>query len=80
MTLPDPDQDLLTKLDRRERRLEVLSLAPAFGWALAASLATFGVLRFGIRWNNEGALDATVLVFILVALLLYLGTRPKSRS
>jgi hypothetical protein len=38
MTLPDPDQDLLNKLDRRERRLEVLSLAPAFGWALAADL------------------------------------------
>ena len=80
MTLPDPDQDLLNKLDRREHRLEVLSLAPTFGWALAASLATFGVLSFGINWSREGALEAAGLVFILAAFLLYLRTRRKNRD
>jgi hypothetical protein len=72
VTLPDPDQDLLDKLDHRQRRTEILSLAPAFGLALAAGLVAFGFLRFGIHWSREMALDAAGLVFILAALVAYL--------
>jgi hypothetical protein len=75
MTLPDPDQDLLDKLDWRQRRSEVLAVAPAFGLALAAGLATFGILRFGVDWSAESALDVAGLVSILSAWLL---TRHKN--
>jgi hypothetical protein len=57
-----------------------LSLAPTFGWALAASLATFSVLSFSIHWSREVALDAAGAVFILAASLLYLRARLKNRD
>jgi hypothetical protein len=80
MTQPDPDQDLLTELDRSQRRSEVLSLVPIFGCATAVSLTSFAALRFGIGWSAESALDFAGLVFILSALLLYLYLKSKNES
>ena len=80
MTPQDPDQDLLNKLDRQERRSDAWSMAPAFGVALAAALVTFGILRFGIHWSTESALDVAGLTFILSACLAYLHTRSANRS
>jgi hypothetical protein len=69
MALPDPDQDLLNKLDRRQRRSEYLSLAPGLGAALAAGLASFAVARFGLHWDAETARDGAALVGIFGACL-----------
>lgn len=80
MTPPDPDQDLLDKLERRELFIEVLSLVPTFGWALAASLVVFAVLRFVVHWGGESTLDAAGLIFILAALLLHLRKRREPRA
>ena len=77
MTLPDPDQDLLDKLDRRQRRSDVLSLAPAFGFALAAGVVVFGILRFGIHWRTQSALDVAGLVGIILACTAYMRANPQ---
>ena len=78
--MPDPDQDLLNKLDRQERRSDALSTAPAFVLALAAGLVAFGILRFAIHWSTESALDVAGLVCILSACLAYLHIRSTNCS
>jgi hypothetical protein len=79
VTSPDPDQDLLNKLDWQQRRSEALSFTPAFGLALAGGLVTFGILRFGIHWSTQSALDVAGLVCILSAGLAYLHKRSANR-
>jgi len=76
MALPDPDQDLLNKLDRRQRRSEILSFAPAFGIALAAGLVSFALLRFALQGSAESALDVGGLVFIITACFAGLYAKP----
>jgi hypothetical protein len=76
MVPPDPDQDLLNKLDRRQRRLEILSFAPATGLAFAAGLLTFALLRFALDWNAQSALDAGGLVGIGAACFAWARARP----
>jgi len=80
MTPQDPDQDLLNKLDRQERRSDAWSMAPAFGFAVAAGVMAFGILRFGMHWSTESALDVAGLVCILSACVAYLLTRSANRS
>jgi hypothetical protein len=80
MKFPDPDQDLLTELDRSQRRSEALSFIPVFCCAIVASLASYAVLRFAVGWSAESALDVAGLAFILSALLLYLYLNAKNRS
>ena len=75
MALPDPDQDLLNKLDRRQRRSEFLSLAPAMGLAFAAGLAGYAIARFALHWDGETALDIAGLVCVFGVCLAYLSVR-----
>jgi len=72
--LPDPDGDLLKKLDQREHLSEALSLAPAFCLALAVGLVTFAISKFVIHWGAEIALDIGGLAAILSAYLSYQRT------
>jgi hypothetical protein len=76
MALPDPDQDLLHKLDRRQRRSDILSFAPAFGIALAAGLVSFALLRFALHGSAESALDVGGLVFIITVCVGCLRAKP----
>jgi hypothetical protein len=76
MVPPDPDQDLLNKLDRRQRRSEILSFAPAIGLAFAAGLLAFALLRFAFDWDAESALDAGGLAGIVAACFAWARARP----
>lgn len=78
MKLPDPDQDLLTELDRSQRRSQILSFVPVFGFSIAVGLSSYAFFKFGIGWSAESALDIAGLAFILSALLLYLYLNSKS--
>ena len=72
MTERDPDQDLLSKLDRRQRRSEILSFAPAFCVSLAAGLLTFVILKFALHWDGQSALDVAGLVGLMLVFTAYL--------
>jgi len=50
MTVPDPDKDILDKLDRREERRKILPGVAAFAGGCAAGLAAYEIMKWVFRW------------------------------
>ena len=72
MNVPDPDNDILQKLDRRERRSEILSGGFALVGALIAGAASYELLKRGFHWVALAARDGGAVVFIVVCIGLFL--------
>jgi hypothetical protein len=75
---PDPDQDLLEALDRRERRSWFLSAATALAEALAIGGAAFVLMHYATGWRLETMVDISMLIFAAAAAAL--GFRAFSRQ
>jgi hypothetical protein len=68
MTIPDPDRDILDKLDRREaRRTIVLPGFLALAWGTVAGLAAYEIMKLIFRWLAPAPLYGALVVFIGVA-------------
>jgi hypothetical protein len=76
-TQPDPDQDLLEQLDRRERWSWLVAAGLASGEALVIGVGAFALMRYAIGWRLETALDVAMLIFAGAATAL--GLRAFSR-
>ena len=74
---PDPDQDLLEQLDRRERWSWFLAASLALGEALIIGVGAFALMRYAIGWRLETALDVAMLIF--AGAVAALGLRAFSR-
>ena len=72
MTVPDPDKDILDKLDRREERRKILPGVAAFAGGCAAGLAAYEIMKWVFRWIAPAPLYGTLVVFIAVATWLFL--------
>jgi hypothetical protein len=60
---PDPDQDLLERLDRRERWAWFLAAGLALGEALVIGMGAFALMRYALGWRLETGLDVSMLIF-----------------
>jgi hypothetical protein len=72
MTVPDPDNDILEKLDRRERRRKILQAVAAFAGGCVAGLVAFEIMNRVFKWTAPAPLDGAFVVFVGVALWLFL--------
>jgi fatty acid desaturase len=72
MTVPDPDKDILEKLDRRERRRKILPGFAAFAGGCAVGLAAYEIMKWVFRWMAPAPIDGALVVFVAVALWLFL--------
>ena len=72
MTVPDPDKDILDKLDRREGRRKILPGVVAFAGGCAAGLVAYEIMKWVFRWMPPAPLYGALVVFIGVALWLFL--------
>jgi hypothetical protein len=64
---PDPDSDILRKLDRQERFSQLMARGAALlGCLVAAGMAYLGVTK-GLGGDAQLAQDLAVLVFIFLA-------------
>jgi hypothetical protein len=70
---PDPDQDLLDKLDRQEWEHKAFILLPRFAAALAAGALAGLALRLSGDLGVWRACEAAFLVAILAAAMLCAG-------
>jgi hypothetical protein len=68
ISIPDPDKDILDKLDRRERRAEILAIAIALCGGLVVASLAYEILRHALSIGPQAAGDCTALIFILVTL------------
>jgi fatty acid desaturase len=71
MTVPDPDKDILDKLDRREWRRKILPGIAAFAGGCAAGLVAYDIMRSVFRWPVPAPLYGALVVFIGVATWLF---------
>jgi fatty acid desaturase len=72
MTVPDPDKDILDKLDRREGRRKILPGVAAFAGGCAAGLVAYEIMKWVFKWMAHAPLYGALVVFIGVALWLFL--------
>jgi hypothetical protein len=72
MTVPDPDKDILEKLDRRERRRTILLGGVAFAGGCAGGLIAYEIMKRVFKWTAPAPLDGALLVFVGVGLWLFL--------
>ena len=72
MTVPDPDKDILDKLDRREGRRKIVPGSAAFAGGCAAGLVAYGIMNWVFNWTAPAPLDGALLVFVGVVLWLFL--------
>ena len=72
MIIPDPDDDILQKLDRQERRSEILSGGFALVGALVVAAGCYELLRWGFHWLALAARDGAAVIFIVVGIGLFL--------
>jgi hypothetical protein len=72
MTAPDPDEDILNKLDRREARRKVL-LPGIFAFAdgCVAGLIAYEIMKRIFRWVAPAPLYGGLVVLIAVATWLF---------
>jgi hypothetical protein len=68
MTIPDPDKDILDKLDRLEaRRKIVLPSFLALAWGIVAGVAAYEIVKLIFRWVAPAPLYGALVVLIAVA-------------
>ena len=72
MTVPDPDRDILRKLDRREGRKNIGRGFTAVAGAFVSGLIVFEVMKAALKWRAPAPLDGGLVVFALVATWLFL--------
>jgi hypothetical protein len=78
MTIPDPDKDLLDKIDRRERRAEFRSAVVAGAVGMATAMAAYALMTSGFGWPSSIARDVAIVAFIGCALLLFVKLSKSS--
>ena len=78
MIIPDPDKDLLDKMDRRERKAEFRSAVVAGAVGMAAAMAAYAIMRSGFGWPYSVARDVAIVAFIGCALGLFLKLSKHS--
>jgi hypothetical protein len=66
----DPDEDLLQKLDRRERSKRMAQWALVAGVSLAAGALAFGALRFGAELPTRSSEDVGFIVACVLSIAL----------
>jgi len=78
MTVPDPDKDILDKLDRREGRRQILPGIAAFAGGCAVGLVAYDIMRWVFSWTAPAPLYGALVAFIVVATWLFVKL-SKSR-
>jgi len=71
MTVPDPDKDILDKLDRREARRKILPGVLALAGGCAAGLVAYEITNLVFRWITPAPLYGGLIVFIGIATWLF---------
>ena len=71
MTVPDPDKDILDKLDRREARGKIFPGITAVAGGFAGGLAAYEIMKWVFRWAAPAPLYGALVVFIGVATWLF---------
>jgi hypothetical protein len=71
MTVPDPDKDILDKLDRREARGKILPGVLALARGCAAGLVAYEIMNWVFRWIAPAPLYGALVVFIGTATWLF---------
>ena len=72
MTVPEPDKDILDKLDRRERRKKILPGIAALAAACAAGLVAYEIMKWVFGWIAPAPFYGAMVVFIGAATSLFL--------
>lgn len=72
MTIPDPDKDILDKLDRREGRKKILPGIVAIAGGCAAGLGAYEIMKFVFRWPLPAPIYGALIVFIGIATWIFL--------
>ena len=65
MTIPDPDKDILDKLDRQEARRKIA--LPGFlviAWGFVAGLASYETMKLIFKWAAPAPLYGALVAFI----------------
>jgi hypothetical protein len=72
MAIPDPDKDILDKLDRREaRRKVVFPGLLALAWGVLAGLAGYEIMKLAFKWTAPAPLYGALVVFIGVSIWMF---------
>jgi hypothetical protein len=67
MTIPDPNKDILDKLDRREARTKiVLPGFLALAWGVVAGLAAYEITKLIFKWIVPAPLYGALVILIAV--------------
>ncbi len=71
MTVPDPDKDILDKLDRREARGKILPGITAVAGGFAGGLAAYEIMKWVFKWVAPAPLYGALVVLIGIATWLF---------
>ncbi len=76
MSIPDPDKDLLDKLDRREARQKIRPAIIAVAAGAVAGGAAYEIMTVMTTLAAPAPLYGSLVVFVLAATWLFLRLNP----